>query len=148
MLVLEELDQPVLSHAHGPAGVAPDLADLVGFRVRGRKDKDTLEVYTDDPLNGRFALWHRDCRPAFWGGATHLLESTDPGARVLGTIEEADLQLLMDQLEEEDEGDTDYYVSPMTIDWLEQNGASPALVALLKKAVGDSEGVDVVWQES
>ena len=74
--------------------------------------------------------------------------SLKDGGEVLGTIKEADLQLLMDQLEEEDEGDTDYYVSPMTIDWLEQNGASPGLVALLKKAVGDSEGVDVVWQES
>ena len=74
--------------------------------------------------------------------------SLKDGGEVLGTIEEADLQLLIDQLEEEDEGDTDYFVSPMTIDWLEQNGASPALVALLKKAVGDSEGVDVVWQES
>ncbi|MBN1629217.1 MAG: galactosyldiacylglycerol synthase [Thermoleophilia bacterium] len=74
--------------------------------------------------------------------------SLKDGGKALGTIGEADLQLLIDQLEEEDEGDTDYYVSPMTIDWLEQNGASAELVALLKKAVGDSEGVDVVWQES
>jgi hypothetical protein len=64
------------------------LADLVGFRVAGRMDKDTLEVYTADPLNGRFSGWHRDCRPAFWGGATHLLEPTGPGARVLGEIED------------------------------------------------------------
>jgi hypothetical protein len=66
----------------------------------------------------------------------------------LGEIDEADLQLLIDNLEEEDEGDTDYYVSPVTIDWLEQNGASPRLIDILKKAVGDSEGVDVVWTES
>jgi hypothetical protein len=64
------------------------LAELAGFRVRGRKDRDTFEVFTGDALNGRFALWHRDCRPAFWGGATHLLEPTVPGARVLGEIED------------------------------------------------------------
>jgi len=74
--------------------------------------------------------------------------SLKDSGEALGTIEEADLQLLIDQLEEEDEGDTDYYVSPMTIDWLERNGASSALVAILKKAVGDSEGVDIVWTES
>lgn len=67
---------------------------------------------------------------------------------VLGEIDEADLQLLIDQLEEEDEGDVDYYVSPVTIEMLEQNGASARLLDLLKRAVGDSEGVDVVWKEA
>jgi len=67
---------------------------------------------------------------------------------VLGTIDEADLRLLMDQLEEEDEGDTDYYVSPVTIDMLEEAGAGQHLIDILKRAVGDSEGVDVVWTEA
>ena len=67
---------------------------------------------------------------------------------VLGTIDEADLQLLMDQLEEEDEGDTDYYVSPVTIDMLEEAGAGRHLIDILKRAVGDSEGVDIVWTEA
>lgn len=70
------------------------------------------------------------------------------GGAALGSIDEADLQLLIDQLVEEDEEDTDYYITPLTIEWLEQNGASPELVEILKKAVGDSEGVDVVWKES
>ena len=67
------------------------------------------------------------------------------GSAPLGTIDDADLQLLRDQLEEESEEDTDYYITPMTIEFLEQNGASPDLVQILKLAVGDSEGVDVVW---
>lgn len=70
------------------------------------------------------------------------------GGAFLGTIDEADLQLLIDQLEEEDENDTDYYVSPMTIEILEQGGASPGLIRILKRAVGNSEGVEVVWKES
>jgi len=66
---------------------------------------------------------------------------------LIGEIDEADLRLLVDRLEEEDEGDVDYYVSPATIEMLERDGASPRLVDLLKLAVGDSEGVDVVWKE-
>jgi len=68
------------------------------------------------------------------------------GSAPLGTIDDADLQLLRDQLEEESEEDTDYYITPMTIEFLEQNGASPDLVQILKLAVGDSEGVDVAWE--
>jgi hypothetical protein len=75
------------------------------------------------------------------------LSLKDDGS-LLGTIDEADLKLLVDQLEEESEQDTDYYINPATIDLLERNGASARLVALLKQAVGDSEGVDVVWAES
>ena len=75
------------------------------------------------------------------------LSLKDDGA-FLGTIDEADLQLLIDQLEEEDEQDTDYYISPMTIEILEQRGASSGLIRILEQAVGNSEGVEVVWKES
>jgi hypothetical protein len=66
----------------------------------------------------------------------------------LGEIEEADLQLMMDQLEEESENDTDYYVTPLTVDLLEESGASPEFVQILREAVGDSEGVEIAWEES
>lgn len=66
----------------------------------------------------------------------------------LGTIEEADLQMLVDMLEEEHSKDTDYYIGPETIDFLEQAGASPALLRLLKSAVGDSEGVEITWKKA
>jgi hypothetical protein len=74
--------------------------------------------------------------------------SLKDSGELVGTIDEADLRLLMDQLEEESAEDTDYYITPATIDLLEQNGGSPQLVAVLKLAVGESEGVDVVWEES
>lgn len=64
---------------------------------------------------------------------------------VLGTIHEDDLQLLIDQLEEENEEDTDYYVTPLTIDLLEESGASAELVQILRDGVDDTEGVDIVW---
>jgi len=63
----------------------------------------------------------------------------------LGTIDDADLQLLVDQLEEEHANDTDYYIGPATIDYLERNGASMTLVKLLRRAVGDTEGVEIAW---
>jgi hypothetical protein len=72
------------------------------------------------------------------------LSLKDSGAE-LGTISEADFKVLVDYLEEESETDTDYYISPETIDMLEDDGAGPELVALLREAVGDSEGVDIVW---
>ena len=70
----------------------------------------------------------------------------DTGAP-LGTIDDADLQVLRDQLEEETDTDTDYFINAPTIDLLEQNGASAALVAMLQAAVGDSEGVEIAWSE-
>jgi hypothetical protein len=67
------------------------------------------------------------------------------GGGFLGTIDDRDLQLLVDQLEEEHEHDSDYYVCPATIAILEENGASAGLLKVLKAAVGDSEGVEVTW---
>ena len=66
----------------------------------------------------------------------------------VGTIEEADLKLLNDQLVEESEEDTDYYITPATIELLERNGASAHLLSVLRQAVGGSDGVDVIWAET
>ena len=75
------------------------------------------------------------------------LSLKDSGAPI-GTIDEADLEVLVDQLEEESAEDTDYYMTTATIELLERKGASARLIGLLKRAVGDSEGVDIVWTES
>jgi len=73
------------------------------------------------------------------------LSLTESGT-VLGSIPDADFQMLVDQLEEESEEDTDYYVTAETIAMLEERGASETLVALLKRALGAAEGVDVNWE--
>jgi hypothetical protein len=65
---------------------------------------------------------------------------------LIGTIDEEDLLVLQDVLEEEGPEDTDYYIDPATIDLLEQRGAGQHLVSLLRQAVSNSEGVDVVWR--
>jgi len=69
--------------------------------------------------------------------------SLKDGGEFLGTIDDADLQLLIDQLEEEHEMDTDYYVCPATIEILEESGASSGLLNILRDAVGSSEGGEV-----
>lgn len=75
------------------------------------------------------------------------LSLKDTGA-FLGTIDDADLQLLVDQLEEEHEDDTDYYICAETIEILEESGASSGLIKVLKDAVGSSEGVDIAWNKA
>jgi hypothetical protein len=72
------------------------------------------------------------------------LSEKDSG-RTLGSISEADFQMLVDYMEEESSKDQDYYVEHTAIDALEGLGASSDFVALLRAAVGESEGVDVVW---
>ena len=63
----------------------------------------------------------------------------------LGKISEEELQFLLDQLEEESEDDTDYYLDADTIDFLEEEGAPPSLLTLLRSALGEREGLDIEW---
>jgi len=60
------------------------LSDHTGFTVLNRKDRDTTEVLTKDPVNGKFAGWQRDCRPSFWPDPGYLLKPLFPGSRVIG----------------------------------------------------------------
>ena len=71
--------------------------------------------------------------------------SLKDGGTEVGSIEDVDFQLLVDQLEEESESDTDYYISAETIELLEDRGASRLLVDVLKKAVGGADGVEITW---
>jgi hypothetical protein len=66
---------------------------------------------------------------------------------LLGTITEADLQCLVDALEEEDSKDVDYFIDDATVDILEVNGASEALLSMLRAAIGATVGIDVRWEK-
>jgi processive 1,2-diacylglycerol beta-glucosyltransferase len=63
----------------------------------------------------------------------------------IGTISEAQLKVLMDQLEEEGAEDQDYYIDGATLDWFEDEDIEPALTALLRKALGSREGMEIRW---
>ncbi len=66
---------------------------------------------------------------------------------LLGTINDADVQCLVDVLEEEDSRDVDYFIDLATVDILEDNGASGEMVQMLRAAIGSTEGVDVRWEK-
>jgi hypothetical protein len=66
--------------------------------------------------------------------------------RSVGTVSDAQFQVLVDALEEESPTDRDYYISAETIDMLEQDGADPAVVRLLRSAVGSREGAEIRWR--
>ena len=65
---------------------------------------------------------------------------------LIGSITEADLQVLKDGLEEESSDDQDYYIDAATIEMLGDGRASEHLLGLLRRALGTSEGVEIRWQ--
>ena len=65
----------------------------------------------------------------------------------IGSITRADLQVLIDALEEESAQDRDYYITAATIDLIADGRATEHLVGLLRTALGGSEGVDIRWAE-
>lgn len=65
----------------------------------------------------------------------------------LGTISRKDFQFLVDNLEEESSGDADYFINSATIDFLADAGGSVPMLLVLRSAVGDSEGIDIGWED-
>lgn len=65
----------------------------------------------------------------------------------LGEISEAELQFLVDNLEEDEGlGDNEYNLSRMTLMFLKENGLSAHLASLIETALGDQDDVDIVYQ--
>jgi processive 1,2-diacylglycerol beta-glucosyltransferase len=63
----------------------------------------------------------------------------------VGELTEAQLDFIIDNLEEEWTDDRDYYISRDMVASLEQKGADPALIRLLRQALGDLDEVDILW---
>lgn len=63
-----------------------------------------------------------------------------------GTITEADLQVLVDHLEEESTEDQDYYIDKATLDVIGDGQATEHLMKVLRQALGTAEGVDIRWE--
>ncbi len=63
---------------------------------------------------------------------------------ILGTITEKQLDFLVENLDEEFEDDEEYFLSPETLDYLKEQGADRALLAMLEKAlIGAEDGIDI-----
>ena len=66
---------------------------------------------------------------------------------VLGAITEDDFQFLVDNLEEESEDDTDYFINRSTIEIFKEKGANNTLIELLENALGDRDDMEIEWFE-
>ena len=76
-----------------------------------------------------------------------MIDVYDNATNVLiGTITEADLQVLRAGLVEESDDDRDYYIDQATIDLLGDGRATEHLMLLLRKALGSAEGVEIRWE--
>ena len=67
---------------------------------------------------------------------------------LIGTISDEDLKFMQSDLEEESIEDADYYINQATVDWFETQGASPALVSVLRKALGKNDDMDIRWERA
>jgi hypothetical protein len=64
----------------------------------------------------------------------------------IGDITDKQLAFLVEQLEEEHDEDQDYYVDRDTLELMSDNGIDPELLALLEKAIGDDDSMDIAWE--
>jgi hypothetical protein len=64
----------------------------------------------------------------------------------IGVITDDHLRFLVEQLEEEHEEDQDYFIDRDTLELLSDNGIDPDLLAMLEKALGDDDEMDIAWE--
>ena len=64
----------------------------------------------------------------------------------LGKISDEELQFLIDNLEEENLTDEDYYIDRTTLEFLKEKGMSSDLVKLIEDAMGDNEGIEILYK--
>ncbi|WP_027882781.1 hypothetical protein [Meiothermus rufus] len=72
------------------------------------------------------------------------LFNADTGQHI-GEISEAQLQFLMDQMEEEHAQDQDYYLNAGLLEAWRAQGADVALLELLQQAMGNQAELNIRW---
>ena len=64
----------------------------------------------------------------------------------LGTLTDGQLQFLINELEEENKNDQDYWLHRSQIEIFNEKGTDPFLVKMLETALGEGDEVEVVWE--
>ena len=67
---------------------------------------------------------------------------------MLGEVTEAQLQFLVNQMEEEFPEDQDYAITALELAYFEEQGIDPGLLALLRGALGSQEEIIIRWARS
>jgi hypothetical protein len=70
----------------------------------------------------------------------------DETGELIGNINEAQLQFLIDQLEEESLQDRDYAIEGMTLAYFEEQGIDAELLGLLRRGLGEKEQIIIRWE--
>jgi hypothetical protein len=73
-----------------------------------------------------------------------MLREKESG-RLIGRLTAGEFEFLAARLERESDSDRDFFIDGPTIDMLTSDGAPASLISLLRNAVSDSDGIDVVW---
>ena len=68
--------------------------------------------------------------------------------KLIGEINEKQLQFLADELVEEDSADQDYYISRDQLYQLEKKGGDETLIQMLRDALGNKDDMDIIWTKS
>ena len=66
--------------------------------------------------------------------------------QTIGEVSTQWLDFLVEQLEEEHDEDQDYYIDRDTLELMSDNGIDPELLAMLEKAIGDDDSMDIAWE--
>ncbi|MBA3462236.1 MAG: galactosyldiacylglycerol synthase [Deltaproteobacteria bacterium] len=64
----------------------------------------------------------------------------------IGTISDVQLKFLVEQLEEEHEEDQEYFIDRAMLELMADNGGDPELLAMLEKAMGDDDSMNIAWE--
>jgi processive 1,2-diacylglycerol beta-glucosyltransferase len=67
--------------------------------------------------------------------------------KLISEISEEQLEFLIENLEEEDSGDRDYFIDKDTLEMLEDAGCDEDLLRHLRHALGDKEEMDIRWAD-
>lgn len=65
----------------------------------------------------------------------------------LGEISDEELQFLIDNLEEEDLTDTDYYINRETLELLKEKGMSEDFARLIESAMGGEDDIEIRYEK-
>jgi hypothetical protein len=64
----------------------------------------------------------------------------------IGLLSDEQFQFLQQHLEAEGPDDDDYYINRETLDLFQEQGGDPAVVGMLRTAMGARADIDVRWQ--
>jgi len=132
---------------------SPDLnypVDATQIIVRREDAQRAHDLLVDLENAGPVETSTLEPTPAEWEqapeGNVELIDSDskDP----IGRVTEEQLQQLIDALEEDADSPDEYYIGAGTIDLLEDQKVDPAVIAMLRKALGEREGMQVRWVQS